>query len=220
MDQAIARKLQYKEGDSIYYCLELPASLDAVFQGAQCRSTLPVDKNAQVDFVLLFATSSQQLQQWWRKIAPLLTPEARCWIAYPKIASGIKTDLTRDEGWMVLTEAGWEGVRLVALDSTWSAARFKPVASIPNRTRGFSKAAPVVIPGVDFEQRTVIPPTDLQALLNKHKTALSFFQALSFTNKKEYVAWITGAKKEETRSSRVLAALEKLKAGKKNPSEK
>jgi uncharacterized protein YdeI (YjbR/CyaY-like superfamily) len=32
--------------------------------------------------------------------------------------------------------------------------------------------------------------------------------------------WINGAKKPETREKRVTDALEKLKAGKKNPSEK
>jgi len=220
MEQAIAKKLQYKAGDSTYYCLELPATLEAVFLGEQCKTALPKSKNEQVDFVLLFASNSKVLQHWWPKIWPLLTPDARCWIAYPKMSSGVESDLTRDEGWMILTAAGWEGVRMVALDSTWSAARFKPAANIPNRTRGFSKVAPVEIPGVDFEKRTVMPPPDLQVLLDKHKTACSFFQALSFTNKKEYVVWITGAKKEETRIKRVKAALDKLKAGKKNPSEK
>ncbi|MBV9987328.1 MAG: YdeI/OmpD-associated family protein, partial [Chitinophagaceae bacterium] len=37
---------------------------------------------------------------------------------------------------------------------------------------------------------------------------------------KEYVSWIEGAKKEETRQRRLETALEKLLAGKKNPSEK
>jgi len=47
-----------------------------------------------------------------------------------------------------------------------------------------------------------------------------FFSSLSFTNQKEYVTWIEGAKKEETRKRRLETALEKLLAGKKNPSEK
>jgi uncharacterized protein YdeI (YjbR/CyaY-like superfamily) len=49
---------------------------------------------------------------------------------------------------------------------------------------------------------------------------LQFFEELSFTNKKEYVLWINDAKKEETREKRLVETLEKLKAGKKNPSEK
>jgi uncharacterized protein YdeI (YjbR/CyaY-like superfamily) len=56
--------------------------------------------------------------------------------------------------------------------------------------------------------------------LNCNKKATDFFDSLSFTNKKEYVSWISTAKKDQTRTRRVGAAVEKLVAGKKNPSEK
>jgi uncharacterized protein YdeI (YjbR/CyaY-like superfamily) len=61
---------------------------------------------------------------------------------------------------------------------------------------------------------------ELGKLFTKHKEAQEFFSSLSFTNQKEYVTWIEGAKKEETRQRRLETALEKLLAGKKNPSEK
>ncbi|MBL7726419.1 MAG: YdeI/OmpD-associated family protein [Dinghuibacter sp.] len=57
-------------------------------------------------------------------------------------------------------------------------------------------------------------------MLQQHKDALTFFESLSFTNKKEYVLWITGARKEDTRDKRLTMAIEKLRAGRKNPSEK
>jgi uncharacterized protein YdeI (YjbR/CyaY-like superfamily) len=60
----------------------------------------------------------------------------------------------------------------------------------------------------------------LHAALKKSKTAFHFFEQLSFTNKREYVEWITSAKKNATREKRLADAVEKLRNGKKNPSEK
>jgi uncharacterized protein YdeI (YjbR/CyaY-like superfamily) len=66
----------------------------------------------------------------------------------------------------------------------------------------------------------IVPPTELEKIFTRHKKAREFFQALSFTNQKEYVSWIEGAKRDETRTRRLEATVEKLLAGKKNPSEK
>ena len=45
----------------------------------------------------------------------------------------------------------------------------------------------------------------------------SFFNALSYTHRKEYCRWITEAKKEETRLKRLGKAIEMLKKGVKTP---
>jgi uncharacterized protein YdeI (YjbR/CyaY-like superfamily) len=49
---------------------------------------------------------------------------------------------------------------------------------------------------------------------------LSLYQQLSYSNKKEYLLWILTAKQEKTRDERLVKFIEKLIAGKKNPSEK
>ena len=72
----------------------------------------------------------------------------------------------------------------------------------------------------DTEERVVEIPEPLARLLAKNKKAANFFDSLSYTNRKEYAHWIRDAKKEETRAKRLEATLEKLLAGKKNPSEK
>ena len=53
-------------------------------------------------------------------------------------------------------------------------------------------------------------PEAFRKLLKKHKLD-KHFDKLSFTHKKEWVLWITGAKKEETRLSRMEEAMEQLK---------
>ena len=67
----------------------------------------------------------------------------------------------------------------------------------------------------DLEKREVSIPEDVVLVLNDHPEALKFYENLSFTNKKEYITWITSAKKEETRINRIGLFIEKLNAGKK-----
>ena len=52
---------------------------------------------------------------------------------------------------------------------------------------------------IDDQSRTVIVPTDLKQALSKNKVADKFFSALAYSHQKEYVDWITEAKREETR---------------------
>ncbi|MFD2147142.1 YdeI/OmpD-associated family protein [Mucilaginibacter antarcticus] len=49
---------------------------------------------------------------------------------------------------------------------------------------------------------------------------MAFYQSLSYSNKKEYVLWILSAKQDKTRDERLERMVDKLNAGKKNPSEK
>jgi len=72
----------------------------------------------------------------------------------------------------------------------------------------------------DNEERTVSIPDDLQEALSNNKKARSFFDTLSYTNRKEYVIWITSAKKIETREKRLNETIKKLNAGLKNPTQK
>jgi hypothetical protein len=68
----------------------------------------------------------------------------------------------------------------------------------------------------DEAVRTVDVPSDFAALLKKEKLR-EFFDALSYTHRKEYVRWITEAKKEETRAARLTKSVEMLRAGIKTP---
>ena len=68
----------------------------------------------------------------------------------------------------------------------------------------------------DESERTVEVPEEFAKLLKKEKL-LAIFEKLSFTHRKEYVRWITEAKREETRQRRVAKAVEMLRDGIKTP---
>lgn len=65
----------------------------------------------------------------------------------------------------------------------------------------------------DDAKREVTVPDDLNAALNGHEQARLTFERMSYSHRKEYVDWIEGAKKPETRSSRIEKALERLAEG-------
>ena len=62
--------------------------------------------------------------------------------------------------------------------------------------------------------KKLIVPNDFKQALAKNKKALATFEAISYSNKKEYVEWVTGAKAGETRSNRLVTSIEWLSDGK------
>jgi hypothetical protein len=68
----------------------------------------------------------------------------------------------------------------------------------------------------DEELRALEVPTQFEEAMKKG-AVIPFFNRLSYTHRKEYCRWVTGAKKEETRLKRVEKAVEMLKKGIKTP---
>lgn len=172
------------------------------------------------DALLLFVHGIEELESWAPVALSAITPEGLLWIAYPKQSSKIKTDLNRDKGWEPITRAGYEGVAMISIDATWSAVRFRPVELVKStrstrasKSTSTAAAAEAKAP----EERVVTVPEDMQAALAQRPEALAFFEQLSYTNRKEYVRWVTEAKREETRNSRIQKTLERLQLGLKNP---
>ena len=63
----------------------------------------------------------------------------------------------------------------------------------------------------DTAPRTVAVPPDFDRALAKSKTVKARFDKLSYTHRKEYVQWIEGAKRPETRARRIEQAISRLK---------
>ena len=66
---------------------------------------------------------------------------------------------------------------------------------------------------IDTEPRTVEVPEELASQLAKSKKAAAFFEDLAYTHKKDFVTWITGAKRPETRQKRLAETMRLLTAG-------
>lgn len=216
--QSLFEKLQLKDEKNLLI-QGLPSSIEKQFvKLSYSKNVTPLLRSKKIDFALVFAVNINQLNGILKEVIPALHDEGKMWVAYPKTTSKISSDLNRDCSWEILTTAGYEGVRQVALDHVWSAIRFKKADQVVKVEKPEVKI--VEVKGLDFDKKLVVPPTELEKMFTRHKKAREFFQALSFTNQKEYVTWIEGAKRDDTRTRRLEATVEKLLAGKKNPSEK
>jgi hypothetical protein len=66
----------------------------------------------------------------------------------------------------------------------------------------------------DVEERIMEIPEDFAAAMNRDEAAVSTYKSLSYTAQKEYVTWITSAKREVTRAERITKAVTLLSEGK------
>jgi hypothetical protein len=91
----------------------------------------------QIEFSLAFVTKQKEVDTLGKAIAKKIQGDAVVWFAYPKGSSKkYKSEINRDAGWRVLGDAGFEPVRMVAIDEDWSAVRFRRVEFIKTLTRG------------------------------------------------------------------------------------
>ncbi len=67
----------------------------------------------------------------------------------------------------------------------------------------------------DKEERVVEIPEDVLEVFQKNEKAFELYQKMSYTHRKEYMRWITDAKKIETREARKVKMIEMILAGKK-----
>jgi hypothetical protein len=125
MDSSLAKKLQLKPGQKMIV-FNPPTGYFNQLKAALKANTLTNRARSGADAVLLFASSVADLNRHAAKTIAAVPRDGLLWIAYPKGASKIKSDLNRDHGWDAIHKAKLEGVRLIALDDTWSVMRFQP----------------------------------------------------------------------------------------------
>lgn len=123
-NEKLIKKLQIRPGSHLLL-LNAPESFLAALQPLPKGLTISTLPNGRYDYVHLFAKDSGELNQYAPTALAAVKMDGLFWISYPKKSAKLPTDLTRDEGWDFITEAGYRGVRQVSIDSIWSAVRFR-----------------------------------------------------------------------------------------------
>src|SRR5262249_54962268 len=77
-----------------------------------------------LDVMVYFTESRADLAKKFRPLAQRLSPAGGLWIAWPKKASGVPTDLTEDRVREIGLQAGLVDNKVCAVDDTWSGLRF------------------------------------------------------------------------------------------------
>jgi hypothetical protein len=133
---SVFRKLNLKDQREIVVA-NAPASFEAEIaslSGVSVRRSLA--SGAQVVFSLAFVTKQPEVDALAKQVAQRTSGDAVVWFAYPKQSSRrYKSEIDRDHGWASLGAAGFEPVRMVAIDDDWSAVRFRRVGFIKTLSR-------------------------------------------------------------------------------------
>jgi hypothetical protein len=88
---------------------------DGVRVGRAARGT--------ADVVVAFVTRRADLERRLDRLRALMEPAAGLWIAWPKRASGVATDMTEDVVREIALPTGLVDNKVCAVDATWSALR-------------------------------------------------------------------------------------------------
>ena len=131
---ALFKKLNLGTQATIHV-LNAPESFEselAALQGVTVKRSV----SGASSFAMAFVITQAQLDAASRKLTAACTGDAVLWMVYPKGTSKkYQCEFNRDSGWPVLGAAGFEPVRMVAIDADWSALRFRRVEHIKSLTR-------------------------------------------------------------------------------------
>ena len=105
-----------------FVALNAPPDLDVLLTGAPDVERLR--RVASFDCALAFTTTERALAALFAKLAPKLLDTGMIWIAWPKQASGVATELTEDVVRRVGLASGLVDVKVCAVDATWSGLKF------------------------------------------------------------------------------------------------
>jgi hypothetical protein len=217
MANSIADKLRIKP-QSTLLTLNAPINFKKGLQGLPAGVKI-TDTGKEYNQVHWFVLNKAQMEKEMSKVMKLLKPEVTVWVYYPKGTSKIQTDLTRDKGWDCLLAEGdkltW--ISLISFDDTWSVFGFRAKNDTDRKKEAKPKVEREIFNWINPTTKEVKLPDDLIAALKKNKKEAAFFEALSFSNKKEYIEWVVTAKREETRNERIKGTIERLAKQWKNP---
>lgn len=140
---ALFAKLNLKSQPEIVV-LNAPESFEAELAELARVSSARVHRDSTdlgtVRFALAFAITQTQLDAVSKSLVATAEGDAVVWLAYPKGSSRkYRCEFNRDSEWRILTGAGFETVRQVAIDEDWSALRFRRTEYVRRPARTTSR---------------------------------------------------------------------------------
>lgn len=132
----VFEKLNLKDQREVVV-LNAPASFEPEVGALEDRRVVrDLVEAEEATFVVAFVTTQADADALGAAVAERVRGDEVVWFAYPKGSSKrYRSEINRDRGWHVLGDAGFEGVRQVAIDEDWSALRFRRVEHIEKLTR-------------------------------------------------------------------------------------
>jgi hypothetical protein len=131
-DRPVAAKLGIRSGFSVRL-IAPPTDCAALLGPMPTDATLHSGGAGPFDAVILFVPTTETLTTHSANAVAALKPGGLLWLAYPKKTGAIASDMTRERAWEAFAALEIRPVSQIAIDETWSALRFRPVADVKSR---------------------------------------------------------------------------------------
>jgi hypothetical protein len=120
----LPKKLGIAEGSRLGL-LDAPAGFAEHLRAQGMAADVEVRTTARgpLDVIVSFHTDRRRLERRFDALVKALTREGGLWVAWPKRASGVPTDMTEDAVRAVALPRGLVDNKVCAIDDTWSGLR-------------------------------------------------------------------------------------------------
>jgi hypothetical protein len=118
----LARKLGIKEGATVAL-LGAPEGFEDQLEGLPPGVVVRRRTQGKLDVVMSFQTRRAVLEKRLPSILKAMVTDGGLWVAWPKKASGVATDMTEDTVRDVALPLGLVDNKVCAIDDTWSGLR-------------------------------------------------------------------------------------------------
>ena len=118
----LAQKLGIKAGHSVAL-LKAPGGFETTLVGLPDGVTIRTAARGTNDLLVSFHTRRADLEKRLRLLVDAMDVDGGLWIAWPKKASGVPTDITEDTVREVALPIGLVDNKVCAIDETWSGLR-------------------------------------------------------------------------------------------------
>jgi hypothetical protein len=119
----LPRKLGIRDGSRVLL-VEAPDGFLAMLGELPRGVELAVAGGRELDVVVAFVSELASLRSQFAGLAAALAPAGGLWVAWPKRASGVATDVDENRVREIGLEAGLVDNKVCAIDATWSGLRF------------------------------------------------------------------------------------------------
>jgi hypothetical protein len=103
-----------------------PPGIEGLLEPLPPRVTLQrsLGRGRKVDLIVCFATRCRDLERRLDGLLEVLGDDGVLWVAWPKKAFGVPTDLSDEVVRTSVLPTGWVDTKVCAIDATWSGLKF------------------------------------------------------------------------------------------------
>ena len=118
----LVKKLGFKPGQTVA-CVDAPDDFGELLGELPADVTVRARLRGPLDLIVCFVTARRDLERRLPSLRAALQPAGMLWIAWPKRASGVPTDMTEDVVRDVALPTGLVDTKVAAISDVWSGLR-------------------------------------------------------------------------------------------------